>query len=370
MYNHHAYYGLSVHPGGINVYLQSTASRRYVPVNCYEEDSDQNSDPKQPIQFQDNYHQGRLSCIAKRKISRAIAYLIYMAVPKRVRNPFNGRYFTFKVNFITLSLASKQIHSDQVIKSKLLEQFFYEAKKRWNVENYVCRAEKQKNGRIHFHIITDVFIPYNELRNVWNRIQGKLGYVAGYRRDRLKEHEHGFHYVPKYAEYWHHKNKPKAYKWDNKQLKAYHVGNQTGWDNPNSVDVHKVHHIRNIKAYLIKELTKNEEYTEEQKRMFNNLPVEEQLKIREEQFVSGRLWSCSRSLTSLTGGQMEMCSQVQEEIEKVFQDDNKCVYHSDYFHVYNVDQATLQRLNCVLLIACFEDFIRKKFPERYLSVIT
>ena len=370
MYNHHVYYSLSIHPGRTNVYFQSTASRRYVPIDYYEEDSDKNSTTKQPIQFKDNYHQGRISRIAKRKISRAIEYLIYMARSKTVRNPFNGKYFTFKVNFVTLSLASKQIHTDQVIKSNLLDQLLHEAKKRWNVDLYVWRAEKQKNGRIHFHILTDKFIPYNELRNVWNRIQGKLGYIAGYRKDRLEEHKHGFHYEPKYAEYWHHKNKPKAYKWDyNKQLKAYHVGNQTGWDNPNSVDVHSLEYIGNIKAYLTKYMSKNEEYTEEQKRMFNNLPVEKQLEIREEQFVSGQLWSSSGSLANLTGGNMEMCSVVQEELDQVFQNDKKCVYHSDYFHVYTVDIATLRRLDCQLLIACFEDFIRKKFPDRYLSVI-
>ncbi len=219
MLNYTAYWSLNVHSGRINAYYQTTAPRRYLPPDPYEEGTDQNSTTKQPIQFQDNYHQGRISSTAKPKVSRAIEYLIYLAKPKLVRNPFNGKYFTFKVNFVTLSLSSKQIHTDQVIKSELLDQLIYEAKKRWNVDLYVWRAEKQKNGRIHFHILTDKFIPWNELRNVWNRIQGKLGYVAGYRKDRLEEHKHGFHYVPKYAEYWHHKNKPKAYKWDyNKQL--------------------------------------------------------------------------------------------------------------------------------------------------------
>jgi hypothetical protein len=360
MDNYVPYYSLSIHPGSISVYYQSTAPRRYLPHNPYKEATDQNSTTKQPIQFQDNYHQGRISSIANRKISRAIAYLIHMSKLKHIHKPYHGRNFIFKLTFVTLTLSSPQIHSDQIIKSELLDQFLIESKKRWNVYNYVWRAEKQKNGNIHFHILVDKFIPWNELRNVWNRIQQKLGYVTGYRVRRLKWHEHGFNYDPKYAKSWPYK----------RQLQAYKVGNQTGWDNPNSVDIHSVRHIRNIKAYLIKELTKNEEYTEEQKRMFNNLPVEEQLKIREEKFVSGRLWSSSESLVNLSGGQMDICSAVEKELEKVFQDDNKCVYHSDYFHVYNVDQATLRKLNCVLLIACFEEFIRKKFPDRYLSVIT
>jgi len=360
MSDYSSYWQLSVEPGRITSSYNSTAPRRYNPLDPYEEHFDQNSAIKQPLQFKDNYHQGRMSSIGKRKMSRDIEYLIYMAGPKPVHKPLHGKNFTFKVSFITLTLSSPQVHTDQVIKSKLLNQFLIEMHKRWNVIDYVWRAEKQKNGSIHFHIITSKFIPWNELRNVWNRIQQKLGYVTRYRENRLQWHSAGFRYDPKYANQWPYK----------KQLKAYQVGNQTGWDNPNSVDIHSVRHIRNIKAYLIKELTKNEEYTKEQKRMFNNLPVEEQLKIREEKFVSGRLWASSDSLANLTGGNMEMCSTVQEEIERVFQNDNKCVYHSDYFHVYNVDIATLRTLNCVLLIACFEDYIRKKFPDRYLSVIT
>ncbi len=355
-----SYYSLSAHPGGVNVYYQSTAPKRYLPLDLNGYVTTPNSTTKQPLQFKDNYHQGRISPIAKRKMSRAIEYLIYLCTSMAFQKPYHGRHFKDKVTFVTLTLASKQVHSDQVIKSELLNQFLIEMHKRWNVDLYVCRTEKQKNGNIHFHILADKYIYWNELRNVWNRIQQKLGYVTRYRENRLQWHRHGFRYNPRYAKQWPYE----------KQRKAYQVGNRTGWDNPNSVDIHGLEHIGNIKAYLTKYMSKNEKYTEEQKRMFNNMPVEEQLEIREEQFVSGRLWSSSESLANLTGGQMDVCSAVQEEIERVFQNDNKCVYHSDYFHVYNVDIATLRILNCVLLIACFEDYIRKKFPERYLSVIT
>ncbi len=355
-----SYCNLNIDPGRITVVHKSTAPRRSFFIDPDEEDPDQNSKIKQPIQFQDNYHQGRYSPVAKRKFAKKLAYLLYMAEPERGRKPYHGRHFKDKIVFVTLTLASKQVHSDQVIKRVLLNQFITEMHERWHVNDYICCAEKQENGNIHFHLLVDKRIWWNDLRNVWNRIQQKLGYVTRYRDVRLQEHEHGFHYDPGYGKRWPYE----------KQLRAYKVGNQTGWDNPNSVDVHPLEHIGNIKAYLTKYMTKNKGYTEEQKRMFNNLPVEEQLKIREEKFVSGRLWSCSESLDNLSGGQMDVCSAVEEELELVFQNDNKCVYNSDYFHVYNVDIATLRRLNCILLIACFEDYIRKKFPERYLSVIT
>ena len=356
--NHISYYSLNIHPGSINVYYQSSAGRRYRIPDEYENETDNSTTTNQPIQFQNNYHQGRISSIAKRKISRSVEYLIYLAKPKPIHKPYHGKNFTFKVNFITLTLSSPQVHSDQVIKNQLFHQFLTEMTRRWNVDMYVWRAEKQKNGRIHFHIITGSFIPWNELRNMWNRIQQKLGYVTRYREDRMEWHRDGFHYDPEYEKTWPYK----------KQLRAYKREKQTGWDNPNSVDVHSLRHIGNIKAYLVKYMSKNEEFTDEQKKMFNALPREEQLKIREEKFVSGRLWSCSTNLVNLSGGNAVVCSTIEQELERVFQNDHRSVYNSDYFHVYTVDIRTLQALNCTALIYIFEDYIRQKFPDKYLPL--
>ena len=356
--NHISYYCLNIHPGSINVYYESSAGRRYRIPDEYESGTDNSTTTKQPIQFQNNYHQGRISSIAKRKMSRSLEYLIHLAKPKPIYKPYHGRNFTFKVNFITLSLSSKQVHSDQEIKAQLLNQFLIEMVKRWNVDMYVCRSEKQENGNIHFHIVTGSFIPWNELRNVWNRIQQKLGYVTRYRENRMEWHQDGFRYDPKYGKQWPYK----------RQLRAYKSGMQSGWDNPNSVDIHSLRHIGNIKAYLVKYMSKNEEFTDEQKRMFNALPREEQLKIREEKFVSGRLWSCSTNLVNLSGGNAEVCSVVQEELERVFANDPRSRYDSEYFHVYTVDLRTLQALNCTALIYTFEDYIRQKFPDKYLPL--
>lgn len=355
-----SWYSLNIHPDRINIYYQSSAGRRYQIPDPIEEESIENNTCKQPTQFKDNYHQGRISAIAKRKMTRAIEYLVYMAKPVTVNKPYHGRNFTFKVNFITLSLSSKQIHSDQVIKSQLLNQFIIEMRKRWNVKDYVWRAEKQKNGNIHFHIVTSRFIPWNELRNVWNRIQQKLGYVTRYRENRLQWHKHGFNYDPRHEKHWPHE----------RQLKAYRIGNQTGWDNPNSIDIHSIRHIGNIKAYFVKYLSKNEEYSDKEKEQFNELTIAEQRVIREKDFVTGRLWASSANLVDLPGGYVDICWNVYDELERVFKNDNRCLYNSDYFHVLTVNLSTLRDLNCVLLIACFEEFIRKKFPDRYLSVIT
>lgn len=163
-----------------------------------------------------NKHSGNISLKGSKRVRNAIDWLLFTAVNKRAFNKQYGKYFNFKINFITLTLASKQLHGDRVIKSKLLNQFLIEAKKKWKIDKYLWRAEAQRNGNIHFHIITDKFIPWWELQATWNRIQNKLGYV-----DNFCE---------------------------------VHPGKT-----PNSTDVHSIKKIRNISAYLSKYCTKKSE---------------------------------------------------------------------------------------------------------------
>lgn len=357
--NYISYYTLSIHPSTTNVYYQTTAPRRYKePAELFPEDPLE-ATTKQPAQFKCNYHNGMISSIARRKISRSVDYLTCMAKSKLMPRPWHGKHFTFKVSFLTLTLSSAQVHSDQVIKSKLLNQFLIEMTRRWNVKLYLWRAEKQKNGNIHFHIMTDAFIPWNESRNVWNRIQQKLGYVTRYRENRRLWHSEGFHFDPRYSKKW-----PYA-----RQLKAFKDGTRTDWENPNSVDIHSLRYIRNIKAYLTSEVAKNHKMTAEQKRMYDALPEAEQEKIKLKTRVSGQLWSCSNNLANLSGGNVDVDSGIEDELERIKQHNNKSVYDSDYFHVYTVDTTTLRALDCKLLITCFEEYIRKKFPDHYLPVI-
>jgi hypothetical protein len=112
-----------------------------------------------------------------------------------------------RFTMLTLTLASTQIHTDEEIKTKLLNPFLTELKKalgdveitvkskmkdgtvvekKKKVSNllYLWSAEAQHNesGNIHFHIVTDRYIDKGWAREVWNRIQDRLGYVerSGY----------------------------------------------------------------------------------------------------------------------------------------------------------------------------------------------
>ena len=163
--------------------------------------------------LEDNDHDGKISAKARRRISHGIDWLLYLAKEKEFTHFKYKRKYKFRVNFVTLTLSSKQVHSDQFIKSKLLNQFLVEGRKKWGIEHYVWRAEPQKNGNIHFHILCDKYIPWSEIRNTWNRIQDKEGYL-----------QRSKHY-------------------------------RAGWT-PNSTDVHSIRKVHNLSAYLAKYCTK------------------------------------------------------------------------------------------------------------------
>lgn len=114
-----------------------------------------------------------------------------------------------KVTFISLTLSSVQIHSDYTCK-KMLNYFFTELQKKLKSKiYYVWKAERQRNGNIHFHVLTNVYVSYELVKLLWNNIQKR------------------YLYIKKFFE------------------KHLHI-------NPNSVDVKRVYIFSEVKKYLKK----------------------------------------------------------------------------------------------------------------------
>ena len=155
------------------------------------------------------------------------------------------KWIKFKITFITLTLASDQRHTDQEIKSKLLNSMLTEMRRDFGMLHYVWRAEKQQNGNIHFHILTNVFIPHSTLRKKWNRVQDKLGYVTAY----SKEMQSCRSFSDYYNKYINQGNYSQL-------MRRYILGKAVNWHNPNSTDIHSVKKVRNLPAYLSKYLCK------------------------------------------------------------------------------------------------------------------
>jgi hypothetical protein len=336
------YYQLSIHPTRIN-YFYTPLERRsgaHPKITSYEEidsvaersDALNNSvASKLPDQFQDNYHHGKISKTAERKINRAIDYLTYLAQPKRLPHTFHGKGLLFRLNFITLTLSSEQIHSDHEIMLHVFSPFLQSLRQKWHISNYIWRAERQSSGGIHYHIVTDRFIPWNELRNVWNRYQQSLGYVTRYRDNQINWNREGFRPRPELYKTWSRQ----------KQYKAYIEGIHHDWQSPNSTDVHSLKLITNVRAYFKKYMTKEGQNS----------------------FIEGRLWGCSSRLSDLTGARVAEYSKINDELGRIEADKSIKSFTSDFFTTIFITPVDLKRLGCSEILNVFEEYIRTRFPD-------
>lgn len=288
--------------------------------------------------------EGKVSDIARRKMSKALDYLLLMSNDKKVQSRHTGRHIQFKIAFITLTLPSKQMHPDSEIKSKCLNQFLLEIKKHYQVLNYIWRAEKQKNGNLHFHIIVDKFIPWSELRDRWNRICNKLGYVDRYREELKKFHSNGFQVRKDLLNKWSYKD----------QVKAYEKGKANDWNSPNSTDVHSVRKIINIKAYIAKYLTKNNEVNEETGEIDNEIDK-----------VTGRLWGCNKNLSNIKGARMVLDNETSDQLKQAIDSSNCRQYHGAYFSVFFLNFETLPKFGATEIFSEFCRYLVDHFDYSY-----
>jgi hypothetical protein len=313
---------------------------------------------------------GRLSVQSSRKLSKAADYLVFMASPKNIAGREKGKYYKFRLSFVTLTLSSKQIHPDGIIKNLFLNQFLVEAKKRWHVNRYVWRAEKQLNGNIHFHILLDKFIPWSELRDVWNRIQEKLGYVSRYQGTLREWHKNGFRPREDLLKTWPLKN----------QLRAFDSGSKSDWHNPNSTDIHSLKHVHNVKNYMVKYMTKNHLELPRfirikflQSCIAENIPLsddmQEEFEYLSQYFTDGRNWGCSLDLTDIKGGRAEIDSYLWDEIEKVRNSSQVRTYQGEYYAIYFIDINLLASLGCTYISNLFYGYLFDKWKfSQQLSV--
>jgi hypothetical protein len=182
-----------------------------------------------------NKPEGLISRKAATKINNCMQWLLMFSPKKRVYSKASKKTFTFRINFITLTLSGAQIHSDEFIKEHMLYPFLRWMGRSHSAKLYLWKAETQANGNIHFHITCNTFIHWQSIRRKWNQIQSKHGY-----------------------------------------LKKWTEGNVKG--DPNSTDVHSVRDEDMVANYMVKYMLKNDESRRK---------------------VEGRVWACSPELSRM-----------------------------------------------------------------------
>lgn len=178
-------------------------------------------------------YSGDMTKASVMRLKRVVNTLVAISEEKVAEDWKRGKSFRFKLNFITLTLPAEQgMHTDKDLKKKALDPLLKRLKRKYNLKSYVWKAEKQKNGNLHFHLTTDTYIHYEDLRNEWNGVLTALGYIETFRQ-------------------------------------------KHGHSNPNSTDIHAIHKVRDLTSYLVKYMTKAN---------------------KDDGNIDGKMWDCSINL--------------------------------------------------------------------------
>lgn len=181
-----------------------------------------------------NSHNGKVSAKAQKEIKTAVNWLVASAKLKQVYHKPSKKTYSFKVNFITLTLPDTHLPiSEKSFKEDLLNPFLTNLRKSYGLKNYIWKLELQKNGKIHAHITSDSFIHWSDIRRLWNVRLIKCGYMQLFK-------------------------------------------DTFGHSNPNSTDVHAVYKVKDIAAYISKYMSKDADQATN---------------------IKGKIWACNYELS-------------------------------------------------------------------------
>lgn len=158
-------------------------------------------------------YSGQMTDHAARRIKKTID-IFFQISPKRViYNRVNHRFQNFQINFVTLTISDQNIIPTKEASNNLLFPFLRKLRKDEKC-SYVWKGEFQKRGQPHWHLTTNTFLHMTWVRNVWNQLQQKAGYLETYAA-------------------------------------------KTGHYNPPSTEVKSVRNLERVDMYLAKYLSKN-----------------------------------------------------------------------------------------------------------------
>lgn len=226
-------------------------------------------------------YSGEITVGAKKRLTKAISLLVQSSRKQQILNTVTNKWQSFKLSFITLTIPECNTKPDAKFCNKnLLEPMLRTLRRKYGLKNYVWKLELQKNGMVHYHLSSSLFINHVHLRNEWNRILERTGMLKDF------ENRHG------------------------------HL-------NPNSTDVHSVKKVKNLEAYLIKYVSKDDEFG---------------------RTINAKVWDCNKALKSQKYYVVHQKLDYQERLEQLVKNKSITYYAGERFIIYKFNERPAEVL--------------------------
>lgn len=222
-----------------------------------------------------------LSLTSKKEIIKRVKWINEIGEIKNYKTKA-GNIIQYKTSMITLTLPKKVEIEPAGITKIALNNFITLLRKVSGMNNYIWKLELQKNGNVHYHIITDVEIDFFYIKKIWNNSLNLLGIIDDYskeqRKIRFSDYEQKrINEFKKYKKIG--KLSPTQIK--NEIKRTWEIGQKTQWKEPNTVNIKRIQLDYNIAGYIAKYISKDEKNSELQGKKI------------------GRLWSSSSNLSKI-----------------------------------------------------------------------
>jgi hypothetical protein len=265
---------------------------------------------------------GRLCPGAKKRLTKAVELITQAAIKDKNFTFTHAKTLKqvrakFRLNFITLTIHSPaRMIEGKEGHSKCLEPLLKWLRDHYDLTMYVWKAELQQRGQLHYHITSNCFVPWQELRDKWNDLQVNAGYLSQYQIDK-------------------------------------------GHKNANSTDVHSVYKIKDMAKYLQKCICKNV------RKKDGSIVSEFNKDMQNAQTIGGKVWDCSLNLKTFghytidCGGQL--ADQEIKNIELAAKKEKGCsIHYTDNCTIYGFEKPAWHYIN---------EFFQQDYKE-YLETIS
>jgi hypothetical protein len=260
------------------------------------------SNKKQNFKGKQTYG-GEISKDGQKKLRKAIETLYVITPRRQVFNRVLNKYTNFHLSSLTLTLSYLQGKwLDSEVVKFCLAPFILDCRRKLGLNNYVWKAERQQNGNIHFHVISDMFGDIETIKKFWNDKQDTLGFID-------KFYERHKHRQPPSIEITYVRNSDTLGKYVSKYISKSKGKHSKQVEN---------HPLYPVTIYLPTKA---------------NEKLYKEMEQRRWEFISGRVWDCSMKLKQFKYNSVDLSTSDRDSVDEIVKLLSVRKFDSNYFSV-------------------------------------